>query len=349
MGERRFTIVTYDCPGCGASIKINPGQMQVTCEYCGNSFEIESEREKEREREQEMQRAAREGAARAAQQRDQQNRVNLRNKVIIIVAVVGVVLMMGSIITVELIASLVGAAAERQYKESVVDKNPYENITVRMKGKEPWAEIEGISGDSKLYGLEYSADKTSGLSNGDVITIQAKALRGYRWTEDSYQYTVSGLDSIVTELNQLDEETRKNIYEECQKEIERDWEDGLENCDITVEDIQLTIQPYKMYLNVNKEEGYSFYPANNVLMISFETTFTHEGKTQTVYQYVAVDEVYWGSDGILHGEFDKMDATRGYLYSQTLGFDEYFSVSGYESAFKMESSMEEDSYRLKKE
>ena len=34
------TTVNYQCPHCSAPLSFIPGNKTVTCEYCGNEFEI---------------------------------------------------------------------------------------------------------------------------------------------------------------------------------------------------------------------------------------------------------------------------------------------------------------------
>ena len=79
--------------------------------------------------------------------------------------------------------------------------DPFSDMLVEVSGTEPFITLEytDISGDPFLMeNVKYEADKTSGLSNGDVVTITAtaskRALKAAKkqFTRTTMQYTVEG-------------------------------------------------------------------------------------------------------------------------------------------------------------
>ena len=92
-------------------------------------------------------------------------------------------------------------------------------IKISYEGTSPMASIfiENGCGDGQAqHFVEYAADKTYDISNGDTITITASltgeaANEGYVLKEEQTQITVEGLDSYVSNLSELNEEDRKNV------------------------------------------------------------------------------------------------------------------------------------------
>lgn len=79
--------------------------------------------------------------------------------------------------------------------------DPFSDMLVEVSGTEPFITLEytDISGDPFLMeNVKYEADKTSGLSNGDVVTITAtaskRALKAAKkvFSRTTMQYTVEG-------------------------------------------------------------------------------------------------------------------------------------------------------------
>lgn len=88
----------------------------------------------------------------------------------------------------------------------------FEDLKVTVSGFAPNGKIS-VKGK---YNVDYECSKTDGLSNGDTVTITAKApydmmpLNEYCATElqglpmsDSYTYTVTGLDSYITKIDDI--------------------------------------------------------------------------------------------------------------------------------------------------
>ena len=78
----------------------------------------------------------------------------------------------------------------------------------------------------------------------------------------------------------------------------------------------------------------------------FETTFESNGKTYTVYQFAEIENVYMMSDGSVHGDFNTMSASSGFIFSDDFDFEEFFAIWGFETVLKMESELENENFNL---
>lgn len=338
MGERKVTILSYDCPGCGAAIKIDPDQKMANCEYCGTQFTIERET------------TPPQNQGYTANPNVGPSSTIRNNKVLkfLPLIIVGCIFMMAWVIPLVFggIFALTGAFSDvRTEVAKIIEVDPFENIQVKVEGMEPWATISDVKTDTSLR-VKYKVDQKSGLSNGDVVIIEAEEMAGYQWTHSTYEYTVSGLDTIVLDVSQLSDEDQELIYREAKKEIESQWERNLDYLDASLEDFHVDVKPYKMYINVCKDPSELFFYDKNIVYPAFETTFRIDGKNYTVYQYGEVHNVYLSPDGAMHGNFDFLDSSHGYIYSDSMGIKKSFSIWGFESILQMESAMEDENYRL---
>lgn len=93
--------------------------------------------------------------------------------------------------------------------------DPFSDMLVEVSGTEPFITLEytDISGNPFLMeNVKYEADKTSGLSNGDVVTITAtaskRALKAAKkqFTRTTMQYTVEGQPFYLTPDTVLNDE-----------------------------------------------------------------------------------------------------------------------------------------------
>ena len=93
--------------------------------------------------------------------------------------------------------------------------DPFSDMLVEVSGTEPFLTLEytDISGDPFLMeNVKYEADKTDGLSNGDVVTITATAsktaLKAAKkvFSRTTMQYTVEGQPFYLTPDTVLNDE-----------------------------------------------------------------------------------------------------------------------------------------------
>ena len=107
-------------------------------------------------------------------------------------------------------------------------------------------EFSGISGNgavnlnylgSKVNSYDFSCDKTSGLSNGDVVTVYFNSNKEKEYADSlgmipaSYEkeYTVSGLDKFVTRIDEIDDESIKAMQKQAcdayNAHVGKNWDD----------------------------------------------------------------------------------------------------------------------------
>lgn len=107
--------------------------------------------------------------------------------------------------------------------------DPFTDMLVEVSGTEPFIKLEytDISGDQFLMeNVKYEADKTDGLSNGDVVTITAtaskKALKAAKkqFTRTTMQYTVEGQPFYITPDTELTDEQLASLQSNMQDLIQ---------------------------------------------------------------------------------------------------------------------------------
>ena len=107
----------------------------------------------------------------------------------------------------------------------LTEVDPFEGLQVSFTGLSPDGQLEyAYTGDSAYVSdSSFECDKTSGLRNGDVVTISIRNYdeasaesSGYRFTKTSQQYTVEGLDGYVEDYSGLTEEFLSFAKQESQ-------------------------------------------------------------------------------------------------------------------------------------
>lgn len=333
--NENINLKKCSCPGCGASININSLQKTVNCDYCGMSFRIDDEK-------------ADGNSSRITYTSEDYQKIGKTAAIIIIACICSFI---GILIIIGIIGAVISTKkiSENQVfiKDELVEMNPYENIEIKLGDIEPWGRIEKVKGPDELSRLEYKVSKSEGLSNGDKVRITAGELKGYSWTEEYYEYTVEGLDELVTDVSMLSDSDKELIYSEAKDLLIKKWEKNIEDCKFTTEDIQLEIEPYNLYINVSQYDYYGSYLDNNIVMPAFKTTFENNDKTYTIYQYVELSNVIITGDGQLKADFNTMSAYSGLLFGNDYGFkNQYFAIYGYDGILQMESAMAKDKYKL---
>lgn len=104
----------------------------------------------------------------------------------------------------------------------------FEGLSVNYLGTAPDGYIElDTDGDSILYTYDYSVDKETNLSNGDIITVSAdesiidEFARDYGVVPETLHktYTVSGLDEYVNSYADVDDDFLKRADDEVKNQI----------------------------------------------------------------------------------------------------------------------------------
>ncbi len=111
--------------------------------------------------------------------------------------------------------------------------NTDNGVKVAFEGTAPFAELSienNCESSVPQSYVEYTADKTSDLKNGDTVTITASLKdgaedEGYVLKETESTLTVEGLDSYVTDISMLSVEDVKTLEDQLKQEISNTYGD----------------------------------------------------------------------------------------------------------------------------
>lgn len=165
---------------------------------------------------------------------------------------------------------------------------PFDDLTVTFTGTAPNGKISFSNGSSLC---NYTADKESGLRNGDVVTVTAefaKAQDDKVLAEETKEYTVEGLLAYVESVNDIPADTLEKINSQGIDTIKSNaagWSDGN-----SIKDIEL-IGCY--FLSV--KEGFSA-DDQNILYCVYKVTANITGKNKEDDKSVeeaVYEEVYY--------------------------------------------------------
>lgn len=209
--------------------------------------------------------------------------------------------------------------------EPIQDVNPFDDITVEFSGTAPdgYAYYNNNSSIDYVRYCSFSFDKSSGLKNGDVITLTVSeddaeyALsNGYRFTETSKEYTVEGIAYYISTISDLSESDLTKLKEAAREEIIDDY--GWKDYYATVSDISYV----GAMLAIPKDSSYT----QNVMVMVFSAKVSStdgDFDPTDIYVPVEIDDIRYDNEG----EF-------GYnSYLSTLGTieveDQYYTLIGY--------------------
>ena len=134
---------------------------------------------------------------------------------------------------------LAGGSAKFTAKglEEVEQVDPFDDLTVTFDGFAPNATLNMSSSDGSL---EFTADKESGLSNGDTVTITAKPYGsmsaeeyaqtyGKELTETEKTYTVEGLSAYAVAVDEIPQDMQDKMLKQADDSIQAScasWSEG---------------------------------------------------------------------------------------------------------------------------
>lgn len=135
--------------------------------------------------------------------------------------------------------SLVGKEEKATVKglENAKTFDAFENMTVAYDGVSPNGSVR-LDTSCCIGDLNYSVDKGNGLSNGDVVTVKVSMpadVVGYYQTygkipeTDSCEFTVNGLDEVITRADQIPQDVRGEMNEIRRANLEENlsYGDGI--------------------------------------------------------------------------------------------------------------------------
>ncbi|MGN0485429.1 MAG: hypothetical protein ACI4HI_17965 [Lachnospiraceae bacterium] len=205
--------------------------------------------------------------------------------------------------------------------EEIEEIDPFESIDVTFSGMDSKGKAK-LTGSTK-YEIWYSLDKEEGLSNGDVVTVTAEpkeseeALveQGVKMKENTKEYTVKGLSSYVSKIENISKEMMDKMDKEAQDAIQADiskmWDDPSAFGGMKLLGNYLLVSKTK-----DKEEHI------NQLYFVYELKGTNP--EITYYSYGKFEDIMVLEDGMCSVDLSSVDIPETSLYG-----DETFEQNGY--------------------
>lgn len=179
--------------------------------------------------------------------------------------------------------------------KEVEEFDPFENISVVYEGFAPegTAKIKAESEDNAIF---YEADKSTGLSNGDKITVTASSkynmnqyaqLFGKVFSSAEKEFTVEGLASYASSIDEIPEDAKNKMLSQASDSIKADcasWKEGN----------SLKSSEFIGYYFLKNKEGFEEEPYNELYCVYKNTANMKgllrngDGKTE-----VTGEEVYY--------------------------------------------------------
>lgn len=203
----------YDliCDQCGGMMTYNDKRTEMHCEYCGNVVVIPDTDQEEKIA------YAKRKAELDAQHRYYEQEKRKEKRHLNVSKLIALLIVFG-IISIPFIIT----AATYIFRPTI---NPFDYIEVSFSGidGEGVATVELIKADGKIGNLEdlcITVSKTYNLSENEIITITTSEWESPCWHSKNVQeYTVTGLELFLTDLNDIDENAEKLIHQKSEQLI----------------------------------------------------------------------------------------------------------------------------------
>jgi hypothetical protein len=212
--------------------------------------------------------------------------------------------------------------------------DPFEYLTVSYTGIAPYGEIELNTTNNSLSGVNFDADVTSGLSNGDIVTITAT---GSDISETEREFTVEGLPEYLRSIDDIDDDVMKKMQNQASNNFISDaatWSEG--NSLHTPEFIGCYLLTVK--------DGFTASPYSKLYLIYKNTATvtglkrdgdgeTEEVGDETYYTYCEYDDIMILPDGTISVDLSSAQMCDNYIESDygywNFGMACFYYYSGY--------------------
>ena len=331
MDRTDMKTLSLVCSSCGGRMELSPDGKKAVCPYCGHEMLIEKDESARKEYERRLAKARAEEDVKDLQQKRQRIR---RFK--------GWLIALCVIAASYLVCVLIpGTTMHEAAFPRTVD--PFPAVSVSFYGMSGSGKAEAAL--TKGEGAEFAEDARfeilpqTGLSNGDTVTVKAKAPSGWRFEPAEKQFTVEGLTEWVLKTDQLSGDNLAAIHTNTERLIREDWEEIVSSSLAR----DLTLTPYRMYLFVADEDSYN---ERNVLYDTYEVKVTRaDGSVFTGYEACRYADLKIPADGVLTANYGSL---MGFNFGYEHGFSYAHSFSGWTDAAEMEADLRHarDGYRL---
>ncbi len=279
-----------------------------------------------------------------------------------------------------------GASLQSEVKGllPIQEIDPFENIEPSIEGLSGYAyatftypERDYLYRD--LYVVENDRDGSNGrLSNGDTVTLSYNVSdeetleRGFMLTRKSVNFTVNGLQEVVTSYSDIPASTLQEMREQATNIIYK-WTEGLTSS----YGIPLTLNnlEYAGYAFLNPKDAYSEFYNRLYILYKADLSDANTGDTAVVYYPLYVsnimrkdgdysfDEPYeilgydvlpWNQYDDTYGYFDPLSLINQYISYYTLdcdvtygdGFELYGNLKQFENLSDMTDAQKAAVYQL---
>lgn len=183
--------------------------------------------------------------------------------------------------------------------EEIEHFNAFDSLEIEYYGCSPMAEVRVINNnnDKFLQTLKYKVDKEEGLANGDKFKITVSAPSGKDLntycaekygkipTTDFAEYTVSGLNSYVTAIDQIPEEFLERMKNEVVDHLHAQAAEDFEP-EVSIEEEQ-----YLGAYVLNRKTG-AYNTTNNYIYLIFNVKVLEDFSSQGLENHR--DYYYYG-------------------------------------------------------
>jgi hypothetical protein len=223
--------------------------------------------------------------------------------------------------------------------------NPFDYLNVTCSGFAPMGSISLSADSSAPTTITFTANQSSNLSNGDIVIITAETTSSsYTLSQTTQEYTVSGLDSYATKIDDIPDDMQEKMLQQANDSITADgatWSEGN----------SIKSLDFVGYYFLKGKEGFDASPYNKiycVYKVTAQITGKLEGDEEGTEAY-ASDEVYYTyfrySDiMILKDGTCTVDLSQGSMSSNSIstehgywswGYFETYSLPGYKDLDSM--------------
>ena len=332
MDKANVKTLLLICPSCGGKMELSEDEEMAVCPYCGLRMLIEKEDESgQKEYERRMAKALAEEDIKDLQAKRQRKR-RLKGWLIALCVIAGI--------------CLVNVLIPDSPMHLLVfprTTDPFTIVSVKFSGMsgEGRAELQISGQGGEEYADEdcFAVTPGTGLSNGETVTVRAKAPVGWRFDPAEKQFSVEGLTEWVLSADQLSGDNLAMIHSNTERLIREDWEDIVSSSLAR----DMTYVPYRMYLFIADEKNTYEY---NVLYDTYEVSVTREdGSVFTGYEACRYADLKIPADGVLSAAYGDL---QGFNFGYTQGFSYAHSFSGWTDPAEMEADLRHarDGYRL---
>ena len=176
--------------------------------------------------------------------------------------------------------------------EEVGTFDAFADVTIEFSGTEPHGKAGLNYTGLELYSADFNCSKTNDLKNGDVITVQIKEnsiencakTKGIVPKETKKEYIVTGLEHVLSKIEELDDETLQKMiqqgFDEYNAQVARDWTDEGEKLE------KITYIGNYLLTPKNKDSQ------ENLLYLIYKAQI-HNSNTEDGRNYDQINDIYW--------------------------------------------------------